>query len=72
MESFYAIVLTQQSLLQAKTKVCLKCAHRMVFDEVCTTTDLFSLGLGEDLAVHDGCRGDAPCHRVNLEQATHA
>ncbi len=40
--------------------------------EVYSTTDLFSLGLGEDFTVHDGCCGDAPCHRVDLKQAAHA
>lgn len=44
----------------------------MVLCDVYSTTDLFSLGLGKDLPVHDGCCGDAPCHRVDLEQAAHA
>lgn len=35
-------------------------------------SDLFSLGLGKDLTVHDGRCGDASCHRINLEQAAHA
>lgn len=42
-------------------------AHGDVF----STTDLFSLGLGKDLTVHDGGRGDASCHRVDFEQAAH-
>lgn len=43
-----------------------------ILSEIYSTTDLLSLGLGKDLAVHDGCCGDASCHRVNLEQAAHA
>lgn len=32
------------------------------------TSDVFLLGLSEDLSVHDGCGGDASCHRVDLEE----
>lgn len=44
----------------------------MILGEVYATTDLFSLGLGKDLTVHDGRCGDASRHRVDLEQAAHA
>lgn len=36
------------------------------------TSDLFLLGLSEDLSVHDGGCGDASCHRIDLEEPAHS
>lgn len=36
------------------------------------TTNLCLLGLSKDFPVHNGCGGDASCHRVDLEEATHS
>lgn len=41
-------------------------------DKLSKQKHLFSLGLGKDLTVHDGCCGDASCRRVYLKQAAYA